>query len=217
MKVKICGIKNLTGISIVNCSLPDYAGFVLAESKRQVSLEQASFLRRQLDRRISGVAVCVNPASTQVRKIAEAGFNVIQLHGDESVARLTALRRTLDNHGFPHVTLWKAISIKSRDDIKKIMEFPPGTLLLDGYHPSVRGGTGIAFDWKLVDEIPTRHRFILAGGLSPDNIREKLAVCQPWGVDVSSGVEVDGEKNPELVAQFIEAVRSINDSQGVAI
>jgi len=217
MKIKICGLQNFADVATINQNRPDYAGFVFAESKRQVGFPLAQRLIAELDRNISCVGVYVNPHSHQIIQAAEIGVNVIQLHGDESLSRVKHLRQSLDVRGFPHVTIWKAFSVRDVVDTKKVEAFPADAVLLDGWHPAARGGTGTGFDWKLACDLIQRRRIILAGGLSLENLQQKLSVVSPWAIDVASGAELDGRKDGQRIRAMLKIVADHNMRQEVAV
>jgi phosphoribosylanthranilate isomerase len=127
-----------------------------------------------------------------------------QLNGDEDLAYAEELI----------VPVMRQIRVKPDDaaeDIRKEVEswLSAGHMvILDSFHPSAPGGTGVAFDWSVADGIVEEEGVLLAGGLTPENVGAATQQLNPWGVDVASGVEVDGVKDPDKIREFINAARS---------
>ncbi|MFT9496718.1 phosphoribosylanthranilate isomerase [Anaerosolibacter sp.] len=198
LKVKICGLTREEDIDYVNHLLPDYAGFVFAASKRQVTLEQAKKLIEKLDNRIEKVGVFVNPAMEEVRKIAECcKLDILQFHGEEKPEDIEKFTQRV----------WKAFRIKDVESYKELNQYEVDGYLLDSFMKGQQGGTGQAFDWYLNADIHKNKCIILAGGLSADNLQEAVKEMKPHVVDVSSGVESNGHKDFEKMKKFIEKVR----------
>lgn len=203
MKVKICGLCRMEDISYVNACLPDYVGFVFAESRRQVTPKQAKEMREALDSHIQTVGVFVNENMETILRLCSQGIlDLIQLHGDEDEDYLKRLAAGTD------VPIIRAVRVQSTQQILEAQQRECDYLLLDTYIPGQYGGGGKSFDPKLVP--PLSKPWFLAGGLDPGNIEEKLAGYRPFGVDVSSGVETEGRKDPEKIRAFIEQVRGLN-------
>ena len=202
MKVKICGLMRTEDIAAVNRHKPDYAGFVFAQSRRQVSQELARQLIHGLDATILPVGVFVDEDAGSVAGIAAyCGLGAVQLHGNEDIAYIAHLRSLL-----PVDTLIiKALSVK--DDTLFHLDPAIGCdlLLLDTHYNGFPGGGGRVFDWSCIENIKTP--FLLAGGLTADNLPMALELLHPYGVDVSSGVETGGIKDEEKVAAFIALAR----------
>ena len=196
-KIKICGIMREEDCECLNGLLPDLAGFIFWDkSRRCITPETALKFRERLDKRIKTVGVFVDEDIDRICDIARSGaVDVIQLHGketDETVGQVKA--RT----GLPVI---KAFTIGSAADIDPAMRSSADMLLLDNGR-----GTGKSFDWDNLDDVD--RLYYLAGGLDPDNVGEAINRYMPYGVDVSSGVETDGKKDPDKIKRFIEAVRN---------
>jgi phosphoribosylanthranilate isomerase len=177
-----------------------WAGFVFwAGSPRQVTVEWAAELERHLSPGIAAVGVFVNAG---VREVAEAvtlvGLEAVQLHGDESVDDYLAL----------DVPIIKAVHLSTDDDVERAAAYPPEVrLLVDARDDARRGGTGQQADWSRAACLAARREVVLAGGLNADNVAEAIRTVRPWGVDVSSGVEVTpGRKDASRIAAFARAV-----------
>ena len=208
-RVKICGVRGDADVDVLNETLPDYVGFVFAAgSRRRVDLATALRLRASLDRRIATVGVFVDqPLAAMVAAVTSGAISVVQLHGDEDAAVVAALRAQA-----PGVRVVKAVGVLDAASIVDAAGLDPDWLLLD----NVRGGSGERFDWALVDQARrlaaarsmTLPPFFLAGGLDADNVQAGLAAVRPYAVDVSSGVETDGAKDPAKVRAFVAAARA---------
>lgn len=196
-KVKLCGMTRPEDIEAVNRLKPDYVGFVFwSKSRRYVTPEQAMELRDLLDPCIPAVGVFVDEDPATILELVESEtIQVVQLHGHESEETIRNLRKWEDT------TIWKAFRVRSEEDIRAAEASSADLVLLDnGY------GTGETFDWSLMEGI---HRpYLLAGGLTPENTKGAIAQFAPYGLDVSSGIETDGVKDPEKMKAFLEAVRS---------
>lgn len=202
-KIKICGLSRTEDIIAVNEAMPDYIGFVFAESKRRVSIAQAKELKALLDPKIKAVGVFVNaPIEMIVSCCNEGIIDLIQLHGDESKEYIEILKAET---GKPII---KAVRVKNRADIIDAEDCPCDCLLFDTYVKDQFGGSGEQFDRSL---IPKRSKtFFLAGGLDSRNIIEAVKRCDPFCVDISSGVETDGFKDKVKIKEIVTIVRSIS-------
>ncbi len=202
-KVKICGLRREEDIQIVNKYLPDYIGFVFADSKRKITREEAHRLKNQLDERILSIGVFVNAPVEEIAALVKANIiNGIQLHGDEDENYMNTLRRTIKEA----VPIIKALRAIKEEDIKKGRKLPADYFLLDTYSAEHYGGIGKPFDWNIVPE--DFRRFYLAGGLNNTNVTKAIEMLHPYCVDISSGVETEGYKEEKKVMEFIAAVRA---------
>lgn len=203
MKIKICGIRREEDVRFLNKSMPDYAGFVYAPSRRNVTPEQALFLRRRLDRRIQVFGVFVNaPAEFICERVKEGSIDAVQLHGDESEQDILELKRQV------MVPVIKAVRVRETADIRLADQLPCDFLLLDTFSSAGYGGTGKTFAWQMIPE-GLEHPFFLAGGLDEHNIRQALEQAGCYGVDVSGGVETGGVKDDQKIRRLVEIVRSL--------
>lgn len=195
-KIKICGLRREQDIRYANELMPDYIGFVFLKGKmRYVTFEEAARLRSLLDPAIPAVGVFVNEPAENVIRLLQAGtIQIAQLHGQEDEAYAEELRRAGDH------CIIRAFAVRSSEDIHRAFAFPADYPLLDNGK-----GTGKTFDWSLFQE--QEKPFFLAGGLSPENVKEAIECFHPYAVDVSSGVETDGFKDYEKMKAFMDAVR----------
>lgn len=201
-KIKICGLFRPEDIAAVNRAKPDYAGFVFAPSRRQVSPDRAARLIAQLDPAILPVGVFVNESpATAARIAARAGMRVIQLHGEEDAAYLTQLRSLTD------CEVWKAVRVKDADSLSTMEGLNVERFLLDAYVQGEYGGCGESFRWELLNGLGRRD-FILAGGLHEGNLGEALRTVRPYCVDLSSGAETKGLKDARKIEALVSIARS---------
>ena len=202
-KVKICGLKSVKDIEIVNKFCPDYVGFVFATSKRQINLENAKQLKALLNPSIKTVGVFVNESIEKILQYERQGIiDVVQLHGDEELVYIKELKKS------SHLPIIKAFRIKDSKSLEAQRDFIENPLLdsvlLDAYNSIGYGGLGKSFDWGVLEQI---HRpYFLAGGIGSDNIEEAL-MYRPYGVDVSSKVETNGIKDEKKIKELIERIR----------
>ena len=196
-KVKICGLKEEEHVKAAIRAGAAWIGFMFAPSKRQISLERATELAKLIPSHVKKVGVFVNPTEDEVRKAVEtAGLDYVQYHGNETPNFINDL-------GYPSI---KALSIRSAEDVEKASHYDVDFYLFDAPGTDFAGGSGHVFDWSLLEQLAIpKNRVILAGGLNSQNVAPAIAQVEPFGVDVSSGVEKDGAKNSELIQQFIEA------------
>ena len=201
--VKICGITNeKDALDSVHAGA-DALGFnFFPGSSRYISLESLDWIR-SLNGMVDRVAVVVNPEQELIDTLWNSRcFEMIQFHGDESPTRCA----------MSGVTNWmKAIRVRDRESLAEANRFSTAHILLDSWSPAAYGGTGKTADWKMIGEFLAEHpehRFVLAGGLNPDNVAEAIRTARPAAVDVAGGVEESpGKKDPTKVRAFIEAAR----------
>jgi phosphoribosylanthranilate isomerase len=208
-KLKICGLTRQQDIDIVNEVLPDYIGFVFAESKRRVTHPQAAALKARLDPRIKAVGVFVNAGIDGIAALVRDGtIDLIQLHGEEDAAYIIELRTKIT------CPVIKAARVQTTAQIYTAEKLPCDYLLLDAYQKDAYGGTGTAFDYALIPKLTKP--FFLAGGLNAANISTALDLS-PYGLDISSGVETDGVKDADKIREIIGIIRTINKRQANAV
>ena len=193
-KIKICGIKNQTVIPVLNQLLPDYVGFVFAKSSRQVTLEQAAELKGSLDSRIQTVAVVTEFMTNLFEKLAKKRIvENVQLHLPLTAQQLYWLQQL----GF---NVFQVVKPNQRRFLQAQY------WMFDAQQP----GSGKLADWNEIDA--RQHPFILAGGLAPQNVAAAIRKLHPTVVDVSSGVETNGQKDPQKIKEFIRSVRNADKS-----
>ena len=219
-KIKICGMRRIEDIEAANACRPDFIGFILSPGfRRSVTPEAAEQLARKLAPGILKVGVFVDES---IETVADAaGFlDLIQLHGKEDNSYIRDLRGRLAKTNDPRGRwtngtndprgrlLIQAFRIKCAGDLKRAMKSEADYLLLDN-----GTGTGEAFDWSLINDADVQQSgednrpWILAGGLGPDNLAEAVRRYRPYAVDLSSGAETEGWKDPKKMARCVQAVR----------
>ncbi|MDW7650798.1 MAG: phosphoribosylanthranilate isomerase [Bacillota bacterium] len=196
-RVKICGVKTVEDALFCVKAGADAIGLVFAKSPRQVSLDTARRITDALPPFISRIGVFVDTNRDEVERIARfCGLTTLQFHGSEDAGYCSSFA----------IPVLKAVQVRSAVDLEGLSEFPAAAFVLDAYHPQIAGGTGRTFDWTLVRTQASRP-FVLAGGLTADNVTEAVGLVRPYAVDVSSGVETDGKKDRKKISAFIQAVR----------
>lgn len=206
MKIKMCGLRRTDDIIYANEYLPDYIGFVFAESRRKVSGEEAKNLGAQLDPFIKKVGVFVNePVRSLITISKQAGLDIIQLHGDEGEEYIKEVKHETGKE------LWKAVRVRMVKDIQEAQRLPADKLLLDSFSEESYGGTGKVMDFAVLDQADIRKPYFIAGGLTVENLPEILKKAEPYGIDISSGIETEGVKDREKMLKVIQCVRGGKD------
>ena len=199
-KIKICGITNLEDANTAVSFGADALGFVFySKSPRVITPETAKNIISSLPQSITTVGVFVDENKAKVEEIASyTGLDIIQLHGSEPPEYCNFGKKII-----------KAIRVKELSDLKQLSDYIVSAFLLDTYSPNEIGGTGQTFNWEIAVEAKKYGKIILAGGLNPDNIEEAIKFVQPYGVDVSSGVEGSekGKKDHKKLQLFIERAK----------
>jgi phosphoribosylanthranilate isomerase len=197
MFVKICGITNEQDALLAVALGADALGFVFAPSPRQISPALAREIVKRLPPETVTVGVFRNETPSRIIEIVnEARLQGAQLHGHETPA-MTAVVAT-------DVRFVIKAVVAGSQDAANASNFASDAILVDGLHP----GSGTAYDWELLQDIPTDIRLMLSGGLTPENVAAGIAQVRPWGVDVSSGVEkAPGLKDAVKMRHFITNAR----------
>ncbi len=190
-KVKFCGLTKKEDIEAVNRIRPDYIGFVFAKkSRRCVDGDTAAELKALLSEDIKAVGVFVDEEAEKITDLCERKvIDMIQLHGSEDEKYIAGLRR------LTNAPIIKAFVAATEDDIKRAELSSADHILLDAGK-----GDGLTFDWGLLSGI--KRPYFLAGGLDPDNVGAAVKMLHPYAVDVSSGIETDGRKDPQKMEKF---------------
>ena len=191
-KVKICGLSTKEAVETAVSAGTDYIGFVFAPSKRQVTLEQAIELAKFIPSHIQKVGVFVSPSRAELLEaVDKVGLDFVQVHGQvvdklfENLPCASIQAVQVDGNGHVH---------NSQADY----------LLFD----APVAGSGQTFDWGQLDTTELAQPFFIAGGLNEDNVARAIQHFSPFAVDVSSGVETDGQKDHEKIRRFIERVKN---------
>ncbi len=202
VRVKIDGIRTPADAEVAATAGADAIGMIFAEARRQVTLEQAREIVASVPPFVSTVGVFVNAPVDQVERLAsDLHLSAVQLHGDESPEECL----TLQQRGFQVI---KALPGSDRIARETLARYPmAAALLLDTRVEGLAGGTGRTFPWQAAAGLSSAFRIIVAGGLTPENVTQALDIVDPYGVDVTTGVETDGRKDSVKVRAFVDRVR----------
>ncbi len=203
VKLKICGLTNAADVQAAIDAGADYLGFILYPmSPRFISPAKARELIKKVPRKIKTVGVFVNSPPNQIVELMEfCGFNIAQLHGDESAADALEIGRE---------RVWKAMALNTAKDIEQAAAFPAAAILADSIGTVHRGGTGKKCDWQQAAEAAKQLKLILAGGINPENVAEAAKAVKPFAVDVCSGVEASkGIKDHQKILELAAKLKSI--------
>ena len=198
--VKICGVTNADDALCAAESGADAIGFnFYPSSKRFIAPEKAREVVEGLDPAVMRVGVFVNPERDEVEAVvSEVGLDALQLSGNETPDDVSRYR----------MKVFKAIHVLSVDSLREMKTFEVDAFLLDTYRDGDFGGTGETFDWDVARKAKQFGKVILAGGLKPENVAAAVRLVRPYGVDVSSGVELrPGIKDHKKIREFIRRAR----------
>ena len=191
-KVKICGLSTKEAVKIAVSAGADYIGFVFAPSKRQVTLEQAAELAKLIPVNVKKVGVFVSPSRADLLEtIEKVGLDLVQVHGQ-------VVDKLFEN--LPCASI-QAVQV---DGAGHVPNSQADYLLFD----APVAGSGQTFDWGQLNTTELSQPFFIAGGLNEDNVTRAIQHFSPLAVDVSSGVETDGQKDHEKIRRFIERVKN---------
>jgi phosphoribosylanthranilate isomerase len=205
--VKICGLCREEDVACAVAAGADCVGFVLYDkSPRCVSSARLAALTALVPPGVVRVGVVVNASPEALAEAVRVGrLDVIQFHGDEADETVAA---------FSLARAWRVVRLGSPAAVELAALMPGEVLVADAGGAAGRGGTGTLCDWTQAAGLARRRRVLLAGGLRPENVAEAVRQVQPWGVDVSSGVEVaPGIKDHDRVRRFVAAARSAGDGE----
>jgi len=201
VRVKICGIRTMEAALAAVEAGADALGFVFASSARQIEPGEAARIIEQLPPFISTVGVFVDAPRQQVQEIAETcRLDLLQFHGEEPPAYCRGWRQ-------PVV---KGFRVRDDSVLEQVSRYDVAACLLDAYVPGQAGGTGRSFNWELARQTGSGRCIILAGGITPENVEQAVSQARPYAIDVSSGVETGGVKDPVKIAALLKAVRRLN-------
>ena len=204
-KIKVCGITNIMDALAAAELGVDMLGFVFyGKSKRCVDIRTVRSIANELSGSILKVGVFVDEEREKVLDIAqEVSLDILQFHGDETSDYCASFK---DDY-----KVMKAFRVKDKTSLKCVNDYIADFYLFDTYEESSAGGTGKAFDWKLLKDFEVLKPLMLSGGLSPENVGNAIMEVAPYGVDVSTGVESSpGKKDIELLKKFITNVRRLD-------
>jgi|SRR5579875_348428 phosphoribosylanthranilate isomerase len=202
VRVKICGIKRLAdALAAVEAGAHAIGLNFWRPGKRYVAPEMARVIARSLPPFITRVGVFVDEDPETVEEIADlVGLDVLQFHGRESP-------EYCDRFDRPVI---KAIPVRGPGSLRGLEHYHVAAWLLDAHVPGHVGGTGHTFDWALAKEVREVGPVIISGGLTPENVIDAIRAATPFAVDVASGVETNGEKDPAKIREFVARVHAWN-------
>ena len=202
VKIKICGLKRLEDIKLVNKYKPDYIGFVFADSKRKVSHDLAGKLKENLDSDIISVGVFVDAPQDEILELYDKGIiEIAQLHGIESEEYIRNLKEKTNYK----LKIIKAIEMSEDTDLLSYDTSKADYLLFDSGK-----GSGKTFDWRLIRK-DLKKEFFLAGGLNSSNVIEAIDEFNPYAIDLSSSLETDGFKDENKIKEIMEAINWVKE------
>lgn len=219
--VKICGVRRLADARVAAAAGADYIGIVFVPGRRRrLEPDAARSITDGLRADDAGGATPPKsvglfgdqPLPDALDTIIAAGLDCVQLCGEESVDYCQQVQQ----YGAGVIKVLHIPDGASDNEIDAVSRSIDAyasagcTITLDSQVAGFHGGTGQAFDWRIAARLSARHRFMLAGGLTPDNVADAVKSAQPWGVDVSSGVETAGVQDADKIRQFIANARSIS-------
>jgi phosphoribosylanthranilate isomerase len=201
MKVKICGIRTLEAAKAAEAAGADLIGFVFADSRRRIAPAQAAQISGEIQK-CKTVGVFVDADSQYVNEIARlVGLDYVQLHGSEDAGYIDSIKQPVI----------KAFRWGDDFSLEAVHACPAKFILLDSFLPGQKGGTGKKIPWQ--EAAPTlqhlKRPFFLAGGISVENVQMAAEIFAPFGIDVSGGVEENGEKSGVKIKQFMDVAKSL--------
>ena len=214
-RVKICGLKHPGHALAAAEAGADFIGLVFADSPRRASMDQARAVIaavRALGGPLQVVGLFVNaPAGDVNDTAATLGLDMVQLSGDEPVEYIDEMERPVIKVVHVSGELESRVAVASVSRSLTELRMSRALPMLDAKVEGKFGGTGEAVDVAVARNLSPSHDFLLAGGLRPETVAATVREARPWGVDVSSGVETDGEKDEAKIRAFIRAVREADD------
>lgn len=204
-KIKICGLTRECDVDYINEAKPDYIGFVFAESRRKVLPKEAYMLKKRMAEGIRTVGVFVNEQPEKIIALVKEGIiDVVQLHGQETYIYVNYIK---EHTKCPIIKAVHQETWQEQDVYHKYAEAGVNYFLFDSSNGEQIGGTGRTFDWSLLPRIS--YPYFLAGGLHIGNIEAALRKVEPYGVDISSGVEKNGVKDRDKIIEMIRRIRNV--------
>ncbi len=205
VRVKICGIRRLEDALVAAEAGADAIGLNFwRPGRRYISPEVARAICRTLPPFVTRVGVFADEDLATVQEIAAlCGLDALQLHGEETPEFCRQFDRPVI----------KGIKVRNVSSLRQLARYRVAAFLLDAHVPGEMGGTGRTFDWTLVAQAREAGPVILSGGLTPENVVEAIRAAAPYAVDVASGVETNGEKDPSKIRAFVARVHEWNSAE----
>ena len=205
VRVKICGIRRLDhALAAVEAGADAIGLNFWRPGRRYVAPETARAIARALPPFVARVGVFVDEDPATIREIAGlCGLDALQLHGSESPEFCRQFDRPVI----------KSIKVRGPESLRGLDRYHVAAFLLDTHVSGEMGGTGQTFDWALVAPVRAAGPVILSGGLTPENVAQAIRAADPYAVDVASGVETGGEKDPQKIRAFVARVAAWNSAE----
>lgn len=202
VRVKICGIRRLEdALAAVEAGAHAIGLNFWRPGRRYIAPEVARAISRSIPPFVTRVGVFADEDAETVRKIADlCGLDALQLHGEESPEFCRQFDRPVI----------KGIKVRDAGSLRQLARYRVAAFLLDAHVPGEMGGTGRSFDWSLAARAKEAGPVIISGGLTPENVTAAIRAAVPYAVDVASGVETDGEKDPVKIRAFVARVHEWN-------
>ncbi|ADL51904.1 phosphoribosylanthranilate isomerase [Clostridium cellulovorans] len=201
-KVKVCGIRDIEIAKYTKSLGADALGFILCESKRRIDKKLLTEITTNIGNDIEKVGVFMNQSIDTIKEFYEdGGLTIVQLHGDEDNSFIKKL---------PYKII-KSFNVETFEEIKNALSYEVPYVLLEG-KGALRGGNGNSFHWELLSKLSKaeKERIILAGGINSSNVISAINTANPYMIDVSSSLEVEGVKNKEKIKEFMKIIRGHN-------
>lgn len=211
VKIKLCGMMREADIECANEVMPDYIGFIFANTRRKISYEDAAGFKHMLDNSIKAVGVFVDEDIYNVANLVNDDIiDIVQLHGNEDNDYISKLKGLCDRE----FDIIKAARVSMPKDIINVHKINADYLLFDAYSKSAPGGTGQSFEWNMIDTAyksiheDDRIPYFIAGGINIDNVEAALGL-NSYGIDISSGIETDGKKDKTKMRDIVRRIRNV--------
>lgn len=204
-RAKICGITRVEDVHAVVNAGCDAIGFVFyPPSPRSVTLAQAEILIQTVPAYVQAVGLFVNSSADEIQTILKTvPLDILQFHGDETPEQCWSIAKQVGRRWYKAIQVKPGLDVVA--EIQKYQDAGASAVLLDAWHPDLKGGTGHSFDWTTFPKLNIP--LILAGGLNPDNIEQAILTTHAYAVDVSGGVEsAKGIKDQQLIERFMQGV-----------
>ncbi|WP_110514724.1 phosphoribosylanthranilate isomerase [Herpetosiphon llansteffanensis] len=212
--IKICGVRSVEAAVTAASAGADLIGMIFAPSKRQIDLNLAQAIAqavRATETECQLVGVFANAPASEINEVAQAvGLDVVQLSGDEPIAISAQIQ----------LPLLKAVRLTNQNSEQAWYDIAQGQqrirLVVDAHVPGSYGGAGVLADWEAARRLAQTTPLLLAGGLEPTNVAQAIQAVEPWGVDVSSGIETAGIKDLNKIIQFVKTAQQALNALRVA-
>jgi len=199
VRVKICGMRSRQDAILTAAAGAWAVGLIFAPSHRQVTVDEAAQIIQVVPPSVHKVGVFVDSSIEAVKEtVAATGIDMLQFHGQESPEYCQEF----------NLPVIKSFRVRDENSLAEVEKYQVYAHLFDTYVPGSVGGSGKTFDWRCLEGLPRGQRIILAGGLNPGNVAQAIEQIKPFAVDVSSGVELFGHKDRNLIENFIRNSRS---------